>query len=84
MSIERLQQNGTLVMWQNDEEVVLPLLDQLNANEKNSAASKKINDSKSDVLIKKRGQWQLAWREANITEPLVVNWIAYVPARCAK
>lgn len=84
MSIERLQQNGTLVMWQNDEEVVLPLLDQLNASEKNSAVNAKTNDSKSDLLIKKQGQWQLAWREANITEPLVVNWIAYVPAHCAK
>ena len=84
MSIERLQQNGTLVMWQNDEEVVLPLLDQLNASEKNSAVNAKTNDSKSDLLIKKQGQWQLPWREANITEPLVVNWIAYVPAHCAK
>ncbi|WLP95681.1 glycosyltransferase family 39 protein [Psychrobacter sp. M13] len=76
MSIKRLQQNGTLVMWQSDDEVVLPLLDQLDAS-----AS---NNSKSDSLIKKQGQWQLAWRETNITEPLVVNWIAYVPARCAK
>lgn len=84
MSPERLQQNGTLVMWQNDDEVVLPLLDQLNVSEKNSAANVKTNDSKSDVLIKKQGLWQLAWREANIAEPLVVNWIAYVPSRCAK
>ena len=88
MNAERLQQNGTLVMWQNDDEVVLPLLAQLAISDKNSdinsAVNAKTNDSKSDLLIKKQGQWQLAWREANITEPLVVNWIAYVPARCAK
>ena len=87
MSSERLQQNGTLVMWQSDDEVVLPLLDQLNAssfNDKNSAVSNKSNESKRDLLLKKQGQWQLAWRETNITEPLVVNWIAYIPARCAK
>ncbi len=84
MNAERLQQNGTLVMWQNDDEVVLPLLAQLAISDKNSAANAKTNDLKSDVLIKKQGQWQLAWREANITELLVVNWIAYVPARCAK
>lgn len=86
MSSERLQRSGTLVMWQNDDEVVLPLLDQLDASsfyDKNSTVSEN-NDSKRDLLLKKQGQWQLAWREANITEPLVVNWIAYVPARCAK
>ena len=79
MSTERLQQNGTLVIWQSDADTDIPLLEQLAISGDNEK-----NNLNSNLLIKQQGQWQLAWRETNISEPLVVDWIAYVPARCAK
>jgi len=81
MNANRLQQQGTLVMWQDgDDDTVLPLLDDV------SIANPNIADdiSNSTVLIRRQGQWQIAWRDNNATEPLTVNWIAYVPKRCVQ
>lgn len=80
MSAERIQKNGTLVMWQDgdDNDIVLPLLDELMI-----ATPDEVTDSSSrTALIKQQGQWQLAWRDAKASEPLIVNWIAYVPKSC--
>ncbi len=85
MSAERLQSNGTLVVWQGDDEVVLPLLDNLSiSREAQIGAANQNSPDSSTPLIKKQGQWQIPWREANVTEPLMVNWIAYVPSVCLK
>ena len=79
MNTKRLQNNGTLVMWQtdSDEKVELPLLATLAIEKKSDA-----NNQSANVLVKQQGQWQLDWRSAKIEKPLIVNWIAYVPSRC--
>ncbi|MDN5891504.1 MAG: hypothetical protein L0H51_05005, partial [Psychrobacter sp.] len=81
MSIERLQKNGTLVMWEDgDDDILLPLLDEITVvgdHQDNNAAS-------SDRLIKKQGQWQISWRDPKADTPLTVNWTAYVPSRCVQ
>ena len=84
MSAERLQNNGTLVMWQagddnsDNDDIMLPLLDELAVAD----SGKEGNANSPNLLIKQQGQWQLAWRDAKADEPLIVNWIAYVPNRC--
>lgn len=90
MSAERLQEQGTLVLWQDgdDGETILPLLEEVliadsEANTKSDTQANTINDNSTQPLIKQQGQWQLSWRNTDITEPLVINWVAYVPSRCA-
>lgn len=87
MNIERIQQHGTFVLWQDDNDLVLPLLDEINVSD---IRSTNYVDNTSDViennqtaLVKQQGQWQIAWRD-KAAEPLVVNWIAYVPSSCFK
>lgn len=82
MNTARLQQHGTLVMWQEDgDDIVLPLLAELDNKSMivNNAHSTLINDKS---LIKTQGQWHIKWRDAQADTPLTVNWIAYVPSRC--
>ncbi|GAA0320127.1 glycosyltransferase family 39 protein [Psychrobacter aestuarii] len=66
MTAERLRTHGTLVVKEADAEVELPLLDQV------------VN--KGD-FIKHQGQWQIAWRDAEIA-PLIIDWTLYVPKNC--
>ena len=89
MTTERLQQNGTLVLSQDSsansnsdekDDIVLPLLDEIEV----TTIRKPDGLANSDLLVKQQGQWQIAWREANITEPLLINWVAYIPSHCAK
>ena len=82
MSVERLQESGTLVMWQEGEEdIVLPLLN----NVKIMIAIEAVNsDQNMTGLIKQQGQWQLDWRDSKIEKPLLINWVAYVPSHCFK
>ena len=94
MTAPRLQQNGTLVMWQDGEDdTILPLLDKVIAESiiilagettDTSLNTESVDTTQPDTLIRQQGQWQLAWRGADITEPLVINWVAYVPSHCAK
>ena len=78
MNTERIQQHGTLVMWQDgDDNIVLPLLDDVDI------ASTQ-NPESVDSLIIQKGQWQINWRDANSDEPLTVNWMAYLPSNCLK
>ena len=79
MSAERLQQHGTLVMWQQGEDdIVLPLLDEIAVVNDPTASHK----TTSNLLIKQQGQWQIKWPDTNASEPLTVNWIAYAPSHC--
>lgn len=81
MNIERLQKNGTLVMWEDgDDDILLPLLDEITIADDNQSN----NTGSSDLLIKKQGQWQIAWRDPKADTPLIVNWTAYVPSRCVQ
>ena len=88
MTAERLQQNGTLVMWQDDDDTILPLLNKVRAKSViipvAEATNTVANNEAINTLVKQQGQWQLTWRESNVTEPLLINWIAYVPSDCAK
>ncbi len=88
MSAERIQQHGTLAMWQDgDDDIVLPLLDDVNiasTQNINTKSTDTQNLEYEDTLIAKQGQWQIAWRDAEADEPLTVNWIAYVPSRCVQ
>ena len=80
MNTQRLQENGTLVMWQEGEEdIVLPLLDDVDA-----IATTEVENSHNNAnpLIKQQGQWQIDWRDGKIEKPLLINWVAYVPSRC--
>ena len=82
MNTQRLQENGTLVMWQEGEEdIVLPLLDDVDA-----IATTEVENShnNANALIKQQGQWQIDWRDGKIEKPLLINWVAYVPSRCFK
>lgn len=87
MTSQRLQNHGTLVLWQNGDEVELPLLQELsvsdNADFKDSFDNN-LPSSQSNQLIKKQGQWQIAWRDPNSKAPLVIDWVAFVPSRCLK
>ncbi|WP_201526070.1 glycosyltransferase family 39 protein [Psychrobacter frigidicola] len=84
MSTERIQKNGTLVMWQDDDYIKLPLLDELMVADASSNYNKIDNTNNATALIVQKGQWQIAWPDPNAKEPLTVNWIAYVPSRCIK
>lgn len=96
MNANRLQKNGTLVLWQDgdEEDIVLPLLDEITITDigatDNVDATGKVNNVNDDVknnpmaLVKQQGQWQIDWRDAKATEPLIVNWTAYVPNSCLK
>ena len=75
MTSERLQKNGTLVMWQDNNDVELPLLDELTNSTLNST---------NKGWVKHQGQWQVNWRDSNAKLPLIVNWVAYVPIHCQK
>ena len=75
MTSTRLQENGTLVMWQDDNEVELPLLNELTVVAPSSVTT---------GLIRHQGQWRLAWRDGNAEKPLIVNWVAYTPTHCYK
>ena len=80
MSIERLQEHGTLVMWQEGEEdTVLPLLDDVSVITATELTS---NHANKNTLVKQQGQWQIEWRDDKIEKPLLINWIAYVPNHC--
>ncbi len=80
MSIERLQEHGTLVMWQEGEEdIVLPLLDDVSVITATELTS---NHANKNTLVKQQGQWQIEWRDDKIEKPLLINWIAYVPNHC--
>lgn len=70
MSLERLQQHGTLVMWLSEDTVSLPLLETLNTQNQKTA------------FITHQGQWHIPWAKSADAAPLVVNWIAYVPSDC--
>ena len=74
MNITRLQDNGTLVIWEADTDTVLPLLNDLHVAVADKATS--------NELVKSQGQWQIAWRDPQAETPLMINWAAYVPARC--
>ncbi|MBP2281077.1 4-amino-4-deoxy-L-arabinose transferase-like glycosyltransferase [Psychrobacter sp. PL19] len=90
MNAKRVQQYGTLAMWQDgdDQDIMLPLLDEIITtdtdavgNVNNSVGSDKSNLS---PLVKHQGQWQIAWRDTKANKPLAINWIAYVPSHCLK
>lgn len=80
MNVDRLQKNGTLVMWQEGEEnIILPLLNDINV----MTATEAINNRQNvTALIKQQGQWQIDWRDAKVDKPLLINWVAYVPSHC--
>lgn len=83
MTSQRLQNHGTLVVWQNGDEVELPLLQELSViNE--SGLDKNLLNNPSDKLIKLQGQWQIAWRDPKAKSPLIIDWVAFVPSRCLK
>lgn len=87
MSAERIQKNGTLVMWQDgdDNDTVLPLLDEITTTD--IPVTNKANNTVENnptALMKQQGQWQIAWRDTEAAKPLTVNWIAYVPSSCLK
>ncbi len=87
MTSQRLQNHGTLVIWQNGDEVELPLLQELsvidNADFANSFDNNLLN-TPSNQLIKQQGQWQIAWRDPKAKSPLIIDWVAFVPSRCLK
>lgn len=80
MSTTRIQNNGTLVMWQDGDDILLPLLNEVRIENPNRVD----NISDPTALVKQQGQWQIAWRDKSAAEPLTVNWIAYVPSHCVK
>ena len=80
MNTKRLQENGTLVIWQESEQdIELPLLDDVKAITGNGLGGNQVN---RNALVKQQGQWQIDWRDDKIEKPLLINWIAYVPSRC--
>lgn len=80
MNVERLQNNGTLVIWQEDgSDIVLPLLNELNIINATDVDSDRQHRT---ALVKQQGQWQIDWRDDKADKPLVINWVAYVPSHC--
>ena len=80
MNTRRLQEHGTLVMWQESEEdIVLPLLDDVSVIKANELGS---NHANKNTLVKQQGQWRIDWRDNKVKKPLLINWVAYVPSRC--
>ena len=70
MNIARLKAHGTLVLWQEEDPLMLPLLDELNQT-----------GQAHESFAIHQGQWQLNWRDDSI-ESLTVNWMTYVPKSC--
>lgn len=79
MTSKRLQKNGTLVLWQDDNDVELPLLNELTIVTPNSSVKDRVKG-----MVRHQGQWQIDWRDGNAKLPLTVNWVAYVPTHCQK
>ena len=69
MSAERLAQHGTLVLFEDGDEVVLPLLDEAAAQ---------------GGLRTYAGQWALPWQKVPKREALAVQWRLFVPELCVK
>lgn len=69
MSAERLAQHGTLVLFEDGDEAVLPLLD--------TAAAQ-------GGLRVYTGQWALPWQKVPKRDALAVQWRLWVPEHCVK
>lgn len=83
MTSQRLQNHGTLVLWQNGDEVELPLLQELSVIN-DADFDKNVPNHQPNTLIKKQDQWQIAWRDPNAKSPLIIDWVAFVPSHCLK
>ena len=80
MNTRRLQEHGTLVMWQKGEEnIALPLLGDVSVITATELTS---NHANKNTLVKQQGQWRIDWRDNKVKKPLLINWVAYVPSRC--
>ena len=80
MNTRRLQQHGTLVMWQKGEgNIALPLLSDVSIITDTELNN---NSTNKNALVKQQGQWQIDWRDDKVKKPLLINWVAYVPSRC--
>lgn len=77
MNLQRLQQQGTLVMHEPKDKMTLPLLDAVTGP--NNAASQT-----TPALLHYSGTWQIAWPHQPEASSLVIDWQAYIPPRCAK
>lgn len=68
MSVQRLRQHGSLMLWAEGQTPSAPLLAQI--------------DAAPQGMHTRQGQWQLPWHKLPAREPLVVHWRAYVPPAC--
>lgn len=80
MTSSRLNEYGTLVLAQEEDEVSLPLLNTINGAQ---VQSSKDSASQAQSFDYYQGQWTLIWPHQPQAEPLVVNWQAFVPKSCA-
>ncbi|MDO5769399.1 MAG: glycosyltransferase family 39 protein [Psychrobacter sp.] len=95
MSLERLQQKGTLVMHEPKDRMILPLLDSFanpsnNSNNDSSTTNFAANHAHKTAinqrftLLHYSGTWQISWPKQPKATPLTIAWQAYVPPQCAK
>ncbi|PID37501.1 MAG: hypothetical protein CR966_01420, partial [Pseudomonadales bacterium] len=83
--LERLENHGTLVIWeektkQNEQDNKtdfpdLPLLVELQSN---------MEAKGGDSIHTHQGQWSIPWESNPQAKPLLINWKIYLPRSCEK
>lgn len=68
MTLDRLSKHGTLIMSQDDNGLVLPLVDKLS----------------KESMMHYHGIWQINWPKQPDSEPLTIKWSAYIPNHCVR
>lgn len=69
MSLERLQQKGTFVLWEKGKQPVTPYVSDL---------------EKDQDMIMQQGEWTIPWDKVPNKEPLVIQWQMFIPKQCVK
>ena len=69
MNTQRLQTHGSFAIWQQKDNIDMPLLDNLPIS--------------NDMVIRE-GVWQISWKKTPKRQPLEVKWRAYIPSSCLK
>ncbi|WP_081403330.1 glycosyltransferase family 39 protein [Acinetobacter equi] len=69
MSLARLEQKGTFVLWEKGKKPFIPYLTEIQSNK--------------DMQIQ-QGEWTIYWDKVPHKEPLIIQWQMFVPKQCVK
>ncbi|WOE30411.1 MULTISPECIES: glycosyltransferase family 39 protein [unclassified Acinetobacter] len=69
MTLSRLEQKGTFVLWEKGKKPEIPYLSELQKNQN---------------LVIQQGEWSIAWDKVPNKAPLVIEWQAFIPKHCTQ